>query len=454
MPSASLSYASLGRVDTLPLVSKNMYIEPTPQGPFKTRRYPRPGLNQIAELGIGPITSFMFGLVRVSVSGPKVFADNVQIGLVPASGVVRYAVSDEECVVISNNRAYYVDVGASTVTLIVDPDLPAVRDVIFIAGRFVYFDADTGGQFRWSELNDAQNIAGLAFASAESQPDPIVGALVLGDNFIIFGTKSGEWQYPVSNIDAPFQRSKGRRYDKGTTAIRSIALVDNAGFWVGHDRIIYRTSQVPSRISDADMEYRLQQLTDAELAAITSYPVIYSGHTFYVVNLPRLGSWAFDVGSKSWSEWSTWERGRFRADSCDADGVMGDLYTGKLFKFSHLLFTDFDDAIDRRCAVFIALTGGLQRNTNAILHCSKGVGLPTGLGSNPKVEMRFSDHEGADFTVWQEAPLGMMGDRSKAAMAEWIGLGSFGSPGRLFEFRCTQPVFFSPYGFTYNERHG
>lgn len=448
----SLSFGDLGRVDTLPLALKNMYVEPTPQGPAKTRRMPRPGLLLVNELGVGPVRcSFQFLDVRITVSGAKVFSDDVQIGTIPASGPVRFAVSNEECVIISNNRAYYVDIVAPSVTLIVDPDLPQVKDVIFIAGRFVYFDADNSGIYRWSEVNDAQNIAGLAFASAESSPDPITGALVIGDNIFIAGSLTGEWHYPQEDITAPFQRSKGRRYDKGTTAIRSLALADNAGYFVGNDRIIYRTSQVPVRVSDDDMEDRLRRLTDAQLAEVSAYPIVYSGHTFYVVNLPGLGTWALDIGLRYWAEWSSWERGRFRADSCDANGVMGDLYSGKTFKFDGETYTDFEDAIDRRCAAFLPLQGGVQRNTNVVLHCSKGVGLPTGFGSDPKVEMRFSDHEGADFSNWREAELGAMGDRSKAAMAHWVGLGTILAPGRLFEFRCTQPVFWSPYMLTYNE---
>jgi hypothetical protein len=85
------------------------------------------------------------------------------------------------------------------------------------------------------------------------------------------------------------------------------------------------------------------------------------------------------------------------------------------------------------------------------LHCSKGVGLPSGYGSEPVVEMRYSDHEGGDFTNWMEEPLGEIGDRTKGAMALWVGLGSFQAPGRLCEFRCTDPVYFSCYQVAYNE---
>jgi len=99
----------------------------------------------------------------------------------------------------------------------------------------------------------------------------------------------------------------------------------------------------------------------------------------------------------------------------------------------------------------VPLTAGTARNSNVVLHCSRGVGNVD--APDPIVYMRFSDQEGLEdtFSEWLPGTLGAAGDRSKAAMAHWVGLGSFGSPGRLYEFRCEGPVFFSPFGMTYNE---
>jgi hypothetical protein len=422
-----ISFKDLGRHASMPLRFWNMYLEPTPGGPSANRRFPRPGLVQQYEVWLGPIrATILFLNKRVDVSGDEVYYDRVLIGNVPETGVVKFAVSNEECVLTVNRGAFYVTTTA--VTVITDPDLPQVKDVFFIAGRFVYIHYGTDGEFSWSAVNDAQNIDGLAFV----------------------GTRTTEWWYPQDDITAPFVRSRGRKYDKGSTAIRSLCLVDNTMFFLGNDRIIYRAGAVPTRISDEDMENRIRQLTDAELATVSAYQAIWSGHTFYVVTLPRLGTWAFDVGQRSWGRWTTWDKPRFRVDVSDVD-YYGDYYTGRLMKFDSNVRVDMEDSIERIVACYVPVTGGVQRNTNLVLHCTRGVGASSGYGSEPVVEMRYSDHEGADFTNWMEAPLGMVGDRSKAAMAHWVGLGSFQAPGRLFEFRCTDPVLFSPFQVAYNE---
>jgi hypothetical protein len=445
-----VSFQDLGRHASLPLRFWNMYSEPTPQGPSRDRRFPRPGLTTQYTVGTGPIRDTLtFQGHRVDVSGSEVYLDQVKIGDVPPVGFVRHAVSEDECVIVVNKRAFYVTL--TTVAQITDPDLPQVSDVIFIAGRFIYTHFGTDGQFSWSAVNDARNIDGLAFASAESSPDPITGAIVSGDNFALVGQKTTEWWYPQDDINAPFIRSRGRRYDKGSPALRSIVQADNAVHFLGDDGIVYRSGAVPIRVSDADMENRIRLITDADKALITAYPIIWSGHTFYVLNLPGEGTWALDIGQKTWARWTTWERDRFRADCADGD-YLGDLYTGRVMRFSSNSRVDMEDSIERIVACYVPVTGGVQRNTNLVLHCTRGVGLSTGYGSDPHVEMRYSDHEGADFTNWMEAPLGMVGDRSKAAMAHWVGLGSFQAPGRLYEFRCSDPVLFSPFMVSYNEQ--
>jgi hypothetical protein len=193
------------------------------------------------------------------------------------------------------------------------------------------------------------------------------------------------------------------------------------------------------------------------VAQISGFRVIYRGHVFIVWHLPGKGSWAYDVSQKNWCRWTTWGRDLFRV-GCgaragdDDDTVVGDSLSGRLLTFEGSVFKDVgDDPIERVVAVFIPIQGGVQRNFNLALHCSKGVGLPSGYGSEPVVEMRYSDHEGGDFTNWMEEPLGEIGDRTKGAMALWVGLGSFQAPGRLCEFRCTDPVYFSCYQVAYNE---
>lgn len=432
----------------------NMYVEPTPEGPVATARFQRPGLYSVAELGGGPVrATFLWQGFRFTVSGGLVWRDSVNIGTVPEEGVCRWAISDEEIVIIAGNRAYYVT--TEEVSRILDPDLPFVRDVLFLGGRFVYFDLDTGGIYRYSKVNDARSIDGLAFASAEANPDPIIGAVIQGEGMAIFGTQTTEWHYPTLDPDNPFQRSQGRTYDRGCLSIRTASMVDNNIHFVGDNRVVYMAAQSPVKASTARIDDLLRKQTEEEFAQNSAFTVSFGGHEFYVLNIVGQGTWALNVGQKLWAEWKSWGRDRFRVEVCDVDGFMGDAFSGRIMGFDGKKMTDVDgEPIERIISTFQALQSGTMRNFSLALHCQQGVGLlgvEDAEGGDPKVEMRFSDHLGQNWSNWLEGNLGKHGVRGKEALAQWTNLGTFPSPGRAFEFRCTGPVEFTPFMVSINE---
>lgn len=434
----------------------NMQAEPTPQGPERFARFQRGRLDTPdMELGSGPIRAiFTFLGEEVVVSGSVVFYNGVNIGAIPSSGPARFAVSDEECVIVAGGFAHYITTTA--VTVITDPDLFSVLDVIFLSGRFLYFSdgqtVGTNGQYAWSALNDAQTIDGIDFASAESQPDPIIGAIVQGERFGIAGSNTIEWWYPTLDINAPFQRSSGQTYSRGCVAIRSLVLADNAIWWLGNDRIFYRSGAVPQARSSYQVAQQIALVAEEDLPNVSCWTTTYNQHVFIVLNLPGVGTWAHDVANRSWCKWQSWGRDRFRVDFASEEHL-GDFYSGKITKFTASPGLDLDeDPMERIVSAFIASNAGFVTMWNLHLRTLRGVGIEgDGFGSEPQVEMRYSDHDGTYWSNWLAAPLGMIGDTSVGAKAIWIQLGSIQAPGRLIEFRCTDPVDFAPYGGVFNE---
>lgn len=430
----------------------NMYSEPTPQGPSESARFGRPGLYEAETRGDGPIRAIFtwkYGM-RVTVSGEEVYINDFPVGTIPNVDdmPVRWAVSDDECVIVSNGRAYYVTV--YEVTIIENENLLNVIDVKFLAGRFVYVLGDRSGRYFYSNSGDALTISGLSFISAESNPDPINACERQGDALVFYGERSTEFHYATSDPAAPFQRSSGRSYDKGSNSPHSIVSCDNTLVFLGSDRRIYRSESVPMVISNEDVADRCRRVTDANLPKVTSFTVNFGNHEWYVINLPDQGTWAYDFSQRVWAEWRSWNKPRFRVNCADKN-VLGDIYSGKLLGMDGQKFTDLDDPLERVCSTFARLKSGTLKNFNLTLMCKRGVGLATGHGSDPQVEMRFSDNQDGDWSDWLSAPLGVLGDRTRASLALWIKLGSMVAPGRQFEFRCTQPVEFIPYEVKFNE---
>lgn len=428
----------------------NMYYEQTPDGPANDARFGRPGLIQAAQRGGGPVSAiFDWQGFLFTVSGNTVWRDNENIGTVLAGADTRFATSDTEIVIVTGGRAYYVT--TTSVTPMSDIDMPdPVIDVILRTnGRFIYL-SDTG-RWYYSDVGDARTIDGLSFATADQAPDNLMAAINVNDSFVLFGTKSGEWWYDTGDNDAPFQRSQGRAYRKGLAARMTLVEADNTAYFLGSDRIVYRMGADPVRVSTFDVEDEIRRVPDVDLTKAWAFSTVFGGHTFYVLSLPGQSTWALDISQNKWQEWRSWNKPNFRVRTASGP-YLGDQYTGNIMSFSQDVYTDLGDPLERIVGVYLP-TKANAKNFNLILHTLRGVGKATGYGSQPVVEMRFSDGDGRVFGNWMEAPLGKVGDFGLTAISTWDQLGIVTPPGRVYEFRVTDPVEFTPYMVKYNETY-
>ena len=118
---------------------------------------------------------------------------------------------------------------------------------------------------------------------------------------------------------------------------------------------------------------------------------------------------------------------------------MGDDTTNDVWSMQMGVYTDAGGPLKRQASAFIKIEEGTPRNTALVLHCVMGVGNAVAQGSQPVVEMRYSDDLGRTFANWRAAPLGPIGGYGPPR-AMWQRLGNMRAPGRLVEVRCSDPV--------------
>ncbi|MDQ2764665.1 MAG: packaged DNA stabilization protein gp10 [Pseudomonadota bacterium] len=424
-------------------------------------RFSRPGMVAAYNYGTGPIRALaiappQFGDGFYIVSGNTIYNQaGTALGSIPGTDLVRIAVSRTQVVAVSEGGAYLYSGAGSSFTPIVSPVLPQVSDVVYLAGRFVY-QVTGSDRFYYSEVNDAANESGLDFATAESNADNTVGIGLLNDELVFFGSQSVEfWQTAtVTNEgDPPFTPVEGRGYQRGCAAQGSIVLCDNALFWVGDNRVVFRAENLPARISSNSIDDKLRQCAD--ITAVTAFATTFEGHELYVLNIPGVGSYAYDcsrVGTAmgayadsysrgEWSEWQSWGHPQFRGQVAIAiDDVTwcGDDTTNTVWRFQSETFSDGADPLARVASAFIKIEEGRPRCLNLVLQCGVGVGNPVPPGVSPVAEMRYSDDLGRTFSRWRSASLGLMGDYLNRAY--WQRLGLMRAPGRLVEVRVSDPV--------------
>lgn len=326
--------------------------------------------------------------------------------------------------------------------------VPNFSSVTYAAGRFYYIIANSE-QFYWSDLGDAELIDGLSFASAESSPDYNVQIARLSDEIWIFGKETVEPYYQTGSSDAPIQRSQGRRFERGCAAPKSVVCTDNTLIFVGNDHLVYRSGMVPLRISTHSIEAAIESC--ATIASATAYPVWFGGHSFYVLNLPGVGTFAYDISTGKWGEWTSYgQTGFIPSCSMIIDDViyLGSSVDGKIYTFAEGTETDDGEIVSFVASCNLALPMGNLINFSLMLQGTRGLGVASGL-ARPVVEMRYSDDAGQSWSTWKRASLGMQGAYSFKAI--WRCLGQVNSPGRIYEFRTTDAVPIVYEFVTYNQ---
>lgn len=456
---------SLGTPVGLPV---NLVSEATPlrepvagaaQAGFRDIHYGRPGLMAGTTIGTGPIRGIAngppaFGEGYFYVTGQSIRqAGGFIRGTVTGSDRVRFAVSRSQMVVVADGVAYLYDGTGASLGFKPILAMPGnVTDVAYLAGRFVYAMRDTD-QFYYSEINDGANIPGLNFATAESFADPIVGMGVLNEEIVFFGQTSVEFWATSTDPFAPFAPTLGRGFQRGCVSRDSIAFADNDLFWVADNNVVYRAQNTPTRVSSSSIEDKIGQC--AAKGSISAFSATFQGHEFYVINLPGVGSYAYDAsrvgtatgaygssyGRGEWAEWASFGRDHFRVQCAATIGGVtyaGDDTTSDLWRLTPGVFSDGADTIARVASAFIPVEARTPRCNAIVLHAVVGVGNAVFPGKDPVVELRYSDDAGRTFGEWRPAALGRQGDYR--ARAYWQRLGSMRAPGRLVEVRCAEKV--------------
>ena len=442
-----------GNMPRLRLV--NMVAEPAPTSPDGVVLLSRLPTVQDSTMGTGPVDGIfqkngVLGGDTFVVSGTSLYREGVSVGSIPGEGLVKFAASATELVVVRVETgvaySYKPSSGTPFATIALangDRPVTGYRSVAFVAGLFIFAaitDATVPGHYWfWSAINDARTIDDLDYAAAESEPDELLDVLAIGDNLYLLGQSSGEvWQLTgVSTL--PFSRISQRQLGRGVIATGCAQAMDNTVLFIGSDRMVFRMEDVAKRVSDHGIEERIRASTTWR-----TYQYAYEGHLYFMIRLDT-ETLAFDVSNSTWPELSTYGVGNFAAlcaVTIDGQPKFGMSFTGtgEVHAFGDHGDTDGGAAAFER--VFHAgfpVSDGARPVDNVVVEVNAGATpLDSGPGADPRLEMRFSRDGGRTWSNTREARMGAKGEYRR--VARFGACGYFGSPGALFEFRCTENV--------------
>lgn len=378
----------------------NLYPEKAEEGAkSRVTLHGTPGLTAFAVCGDGPVRGMhkMSGVLYV-VSGSKLYsvdAFGVVIDLGNIDGGSRVSMADngtQLCVV--NGASGYIYSVAVGLVRITDPDFPGALSVAFLDGYFI-FNSPDGAQFFVSALYDGTDIDALDFATAESNPDPLLKVLVDHRELWLFGDDTVEIWQNVGAADFPFARISGAINEKGISAKESAVQMDNSVVWLDQDGIVRRAADgyTPVRISTHAVEY---QISKGNYTAAEAFTYSQEGHEFYVLTVPGSGTFVYDAATQVWHERKSYRKDRWRASTYVRvynKSLVGDAYNGNIYVLDLDSYTENGDPLISEM-IFPPLENDGDRFT---LH-SFQLDMETGVGgqTSPQVMLQIS----RDGKVW------------------------------------------------------
>ncbi|MEM8575525.1 MAG: packaged DNA stabilization protein [Pseudomonadota bacterium] len=427
----------------------NAFVEEmSPDGKAPVTIYCRPGLSSFAALtGSGGFRgAIKLGPLAYVVSGPIVNRVDqtgavANVGAFVGSSPVRMArnrkspnaqialVSDGQRAILEND----------TLSTIADADLPPPNDVCSIGGYFVFSTPD--GRYFWTSIDEGTQIDALDFASAEANPDGLVGIIDRNQEIVLLGEETTEF-HALTGSSAVFERVQQTTLQLGWlsgAAVKSINGIPIGPASDGTVRVLADYS--PERVSTHEVERDIRALSDP--GVLTGGTFSLDGHQFYCLNSPTW-TWVCDLLTRKWFQWKSYGSSRWRGEGfVDIDDKLcvGDYENAVLYCLEADGQTDAGDPL-----VWDLTSGPIGGYPNRIiadelyLEFIPGVGLNSTdkHASDPKVMLRVSTDDGKTWSDEMVADLGGIGEFKTEVSFRRLGMS--GREGFRFRVSVSAPV--------------
>lgn len=221
-------------------------------------------------------------------------------------------VAGSQMFMTSGGLGYTYDMETGGFLQITDTDFPFPAIFAnYTDGYFVTLKANST-QFQISALLDGDDWNGLDIAQVNESSDNKVALAVVHRNLWLFGTKQTEIWTNIGTLNFPFAPIPGAPMDLGIIAPYSVAVVDNAPFWLGGDArgsgVVYRATgyTTAEKVSTFAVDHYLQSLDRIDDAVGWTYQ--QGGHIFYCLYLPHADSTlVYDVATGLWHKRAIWD---------------------------------------------------------------------------------------------------------------------------------------------------
>lgn len=315
-----------------------------------------------------------------------------------------------------------------------------------------------GSRFAFSTTLQFNTTTTLSYYTAENAPDGIIAGVVLGDIYYVFGTQTIEPWLQTGDNDDPFRPIVGQVITRGAMARDAIVKLDNTLFFIGDDRAVYRLAGLTPQMINANDAWITRYLQTVSASDVVCSSMETEAHKFLFIWTPDKCI-AYDVATSTWQirrtyGSNTWEwlhhvasDGKFYA--ANQDTALVEL--SRSYKSDRMPdASTFGTHIVREFTAHLPVKEGRPPVGQVRVEGTKGIGLSTGTGSNPLLELSISRDQGNTFEAWRSRSLGVIGNYG--ARTSWEQNGRAGPEQTVLYFRWSDPVGFLPSRVAIGER--
>lgn len=341
--------------------------------------------------------------------------------------------------IATGDALYIATAGAVTLEAFPEPGGAGAQDILFHRGFWIGIEAGTDkayyqipGEATWNALD---------FASAEYQPDKLIGLDALRDQIWMLGDTTTE-VFALTGADPAIAPYGGLAFDKGCRARDTIFAVGDLLFWVDDRNGVQMTNGgEPQQVASAGLVGEIRKARAQDLRA---WGFGIDNRIYYILSL-GFATWVFEASARSWASWDSSGLNHFSGHlGCEYAGQVlaldADAGSGAVWQVDPLAKTDAGDPIECELSAYLEVNEGSVPISNIELSGLVGDAPRTGSGSNPIMAMAYSKDGGKTWSNWKWTSMGMTG--KYAGRLRWKGgMGLASAPyGLLVRFRSSEPV--------------
>jgi hypothetical protein len=321
---------------------------------------------------------------------------------------------------------------------IVLPLTNAPRCLGYLDGYFVLSEVDSL-RFWFSNLENGLIWDALDFATRSTASDRIVALACANNRVWLFGSETSEAYEDVGDANNPFAPIKGSLFQIGIAGAWTLSLGVSTMRWVGRSSrggaVVYRLDgYAGTRISTHAIEASLASATTLTDAEGLTYE--QDGHLFYAITCPSLGvagdTLVIDeTAGGAWHHRRAYQAALGRETQWRVRGhayvgqthVVGSWDSGSIWALDLNTFDDDGQILRaRRRAPYLGAENAWATIDRVELGCELGVGLTSGQGSDPQVELRVSKDSGKTWFSMGPSGIGKLGESDRYGCS-WTRLG-------------------------------